>query len=157
GRTDIPVVPGALFPLVRRREAAQLWQQRFGKVAYAGAWDDRWFHKPSVIPPLREGQPSTKASTQDAAHFMIRMVHRYPHQVSIFAGGPMTRTSRSLQKNSCSWAEVSLPRRPATLSSPTIRAMNLTFGSIPRQPTLFCKLPGRRSPVPRPTSPLKLG
>ncbi len=96
GRTDIPVVPGALFPLVRRREAAQLWQQRFGKVAYAGAWDDRWFHKPSVIPPLREGQPSTKASTQDAAHFMIRMVHRYPHQVSIFSGGPMTNLALAI-------------------------------------------------------------
>src|ERR1700729_35668 len=40
GRTDIPVVPGAAFPLVRSREEAQLWQQRYGKVAYAGAWDD---------------------------------------------------------------------------------------------------------------------
>ncbi len=44
GRTDIPVVPGAVFPLVRRREEAQLWQERYGKVAYAGAWDDRWWH-----------------------------------------------------------------------------------------------------------------
>jgi len=26
GRTDIPVVPGAVFPLVRRREETQLWQ-----------------------------------------------------------------------------------------------------------------------------------
>src|SRR5260370_817828 len=26
GRTDIPVVPGAVFPLVRRREEAQMWQ-----------------------------------------------------------------------------------------------------------------------------------
>jgi len=25
GRTDIPVVPGAVFPLVRRREEAQQW------------------------------------------------------------------------------------------------------------------------------------
>src|SRR6202047_5605575 len=46
GRTDIPVVPGAVFPLVRRREQAQLWQERYGKVAYAGAWDDRWWHEP---------------------------------------------------------------------------------------------------------------
>src|ERR1700716_2299017 len=27
GRTDIPVVPGAVFPLVRRREETQLWQK----------------------------------------------------------------------------------------------------------------------------------
>src|SRR3984893_17219571 len=31
GRTDIPVVPGAVFPLVRRREETQLWQDRYGK------------------------------------------------------------------------------------------------------------------------------
>src|ERR1700720_5014648 len=28
GRTDIPVVPGAVFPLGRRREETQLWQER---------------------------------------------------------------------------------------------------------------------------------
>jgi inosine-uridine nucleoside N-ribohydrolase len=37
GRSDIPVVPGAAFPLLRTREEAQSWQQRYGKVAYAGA------------------------------------------------------------------------------------------------------------------------
>src|SRR6202161_367529 len=41
GRTDIPVVPGAVFPLVHRREEALLWQARYGKVEFAGAWDDR--------------------------------------------------------------------------------------------------------------------
>src|SRR5712692_8694615 len=51
GRTDIPVVPGAVFPLVRRREETQQWQERYGKVAYAGAWDDRWWHEPFVVPP----------------------------------------------------------------------------------------------------------
>src|SRR6478609_9106956 len=42
GRSDIPVIPGAVFPLVRRRDDTRLWLQRYGKVAYAGAWDDRW-------------------------------------------------------------------------------------------------------------------
>jgi len=90
GRTDIPVVPGAVFPLVRRRGDAQLWQQRYGKVAYAGAWDERWWHEPFVIPKLPEGDPTTKAAQEDAAHFLVRMVRRYPHQVTIYAGGPMT-------------------------------------------------------------------
>ena len=90
GRTDIPVVPGAVFPLVRRRGDAQLWQQRYGKVAYAGAWDERWWHEPFVIPKLPEGAPTTKAAQEDAAHFLVRMVRRYPHQVTIYAGGPMT-------------------------------------------------------------------
>ena len=90
GRTDIPVVRGAVFPLVRRREEAQLWQQRYGKVAYAGAWDDRWWHEPSVVPALPEGLPTAKPEEEDAAHFLIRMVRRYPHEVTIYEGGPMT-------------------------------------------------------------------
>jgi len=90
GRTDIPVIPGAVFPLLRRREEAQWWQQRYGKVAYAGAWDDRWWHEPFVIPDLPEGRPTTKPADEDAAQFLVRMVRRYPHQVTIYAGGPMT-------------------------------------------------------------------
>jgi len=90
GRTDIPVIPGAEFPLVRTRESAQFWQQRYGKVAYAGAWDDRWWHEASVIPPLPEGQPTTRPADEDAAHFLIRKVREFPHQVTIYEGGPMT-------------------------------------------------------------------
>ena len=96
GRTDIPVVPGAVFPLVRRREETQLWQERYGKVAYAGAWDDRWWHEPFVIPTLPEGQPTTKPAEEDAPHFLIRMVHKYPHEVTIYEGGPMTNLALAL-------------------------------------------------------------
>ena len=96
GRTDIPVVPGATFPLVRRREEAQFWQQRYGKVAYAGAWDDRWWHEASVVPPLPEGQPNTKPAGEDAAHFLIRMVRKYPHEVTIYEGGPMTNLALAI-------------------------------------------------------------
>jgi purine nucleosidase len=96
GRTDIPVVPGAVFPLVRNREETQLWQQRYGKVAYAGAWDERWWHEPFVIPMLPEEKPSTKATEEDAARFMIRMVHKYPHEVTIYEGGPMTNLALAI-------------------------------------------------------------
>ena len=96
GRTDIPVVPGAAFPLVRRREESQIWQQRFGKVAFAGAWDDRWWHEPFVVPPLPEGSPTTKAANDDAAHFLIRKVHEFPHAVTIYEGGPMTNLALAI-------------------------------------------------------------
>lgn len=96
GRTDIPVVPGAEFPLLHTRAEAQLWQQRYGKVAYAGAWDERWWHEASVIPPLPEGQPTTKPADEDAAHFLIRMVHKYPHEVTIYEGGPMTNLALAI-------------------------------------------------------------
>jgi purine nucleosidase len=96
GRTDIPVVPGATFPLVRRRDETKLWQERYGKVAYAGAWDERWWHEPSVVPTLPEGQPTTKSSDEDAAHFLIRMVRKYPGEVTIYEGGPMTNLALAI-------------------------------------------------------------
>jgi inosine-uridine nucleoside N-ribohydrolase len=90
GRTDIPVFPGAVFPFVRTPEEARLWQERYGKVGFAGAWDPRWWHEPFIIPDLPEGAPTTKSANEDATHFLIRMVHKYPHEVTIYEGGPMT-------------------------------------------------------------------
>jgi inosine-uridine nucleoside N-ribohydrolase len=96
GRPDIPVVRGAQYPLVRTRTEAQAWQQRYGKVAYAGAWDDRWWHEASIIPPLPEGQPTTKPAAEDAPHFLIRMVRKYPHDVTIYEGAPMTNLALAI-------------------------------------------------------------
>src|SRR6201984_2024048 len=96
GRTDIPVLRGAEFPLVRTRLEALQWQQRYGKVAFAGAWDDRWWHEASVVPPIPEGTPSAKTADEDAAHFLIRMVHKYPHEVTIYEGGPMTNLALAI-------------------------------------------------------------
>lgn len=89
-RTEVPVLVGAEFPLVRTREETLLWQQRYGKIDYTGAWDARWWHEPSVVPPLAEGQPKIKASSEDAVHFLIRMVHLYPNEVTIYEGAPFT-------------------------------------------------------------------
>jgi len=96
GRTDIPVVPGAAYPLVRTRAEAQMWQERYGKVAYAGAWDERWRHEAPVIPTMTEGTPKTKPLEEDAAHFITRMVRKYPHEVTIYEGGPMTNLALAI-------------------------------------------------------------
>lgn len=91
GRTDIPVVPGAAFPLVNTKADVARWEAQYGKVIYQGAWNyGTPVHEAFVIPPMAEGAPKIKASTEDAAHFLIRMVHRYPHQVTIYEGGPFT-------------------------------------------------------------------
>jgi inosine-uridine nucleoside N-ribohydrolase len=93
GRTDIPVLPGAAFPLVSSKEYIAKWETLYGKVVYQGAWNfakGHAVHGPYEIPPLPEGAPSIKASTEDAAHFMVRMVHQYPHEVTVYAAGPMT-------------------------------------------------------------------
>lgn len=96
GRTDIPVMLGAANPLVRTREETKLWEQRYGGAFYSGAWDDRWYHAQALVPTLPEGQPSLKASSEDAIHFLIRMVHQYPDQVTIYEGGPMTNLALAI-------------------------------------------------------------
>ena len=94
GRTDIPVVPGAVFPLVNRKEYIQKWETLHGKkLVYQGAWNYARFnpvHGPYEVPPMPEGQPTIKASKEIAANFMVRMVRQYPHEVTIYAAGPMT-------------------------------------------------------------------
>src|ERR1700676_4248433 len=104
GRTDIPVVPGAVYPLINRMELIERWESLYGKVDYQGAWNKKpmgdgqrgGFHGPYEVPPLKEGNPSTKPSTEDAAHFIIRTLHKYPHEVTIYAGGPLTNIAQAI-------------------------------------------------------------
>jgi inosine-uridine nucleoside N-ribohydrolase len=90
GRTDIPVFRGAELPLVRRKEETELWEQRYGSVAWLGAWTPKFYHPPDQLGDMPEGKPTTKPADEDAAHFLIRMVHKYPGEITIYAGGPMT-------------------------------------------------------------------
>src|ERR1039457_5259174 len=41
GRTEVPVIAGAAFPLVRTQKETELWQQLYGKIVYLGAWSKR--------------------------------------------------------------------------------------------------------------------
>ncbi len=95
-RTDIPVVPGAEYPLVRRKDETELWEQRYGSVAWLGAWTPRLYHPADDLGDMPEGKPTTKPSDEDAAHFLIRMVHKYPDEVTIYAGGPMTNIALAI-------------------------------------------------------------
>jgi inosine-uridine nucleoside N-ribohydrolase len=109
GRTDVPVVPGAVFPLVRTQEETRLSAQLVGKVVWLGAWgqgpttlvstdhgvvgvtpQNPATHGPWEVPPLPEGAPHTRPLDEDAAHFLIRQVHAHPHEVTIYAAGPLT-------------------------------------------------------------------
>ncbi|QHN02532.1 nucleoside hydrolase [Granulicella sp. WH15] len=102
-RTDVPVVPGAVFPLVRNREETLLWEKRYGTVPWLGAWGDAakhsgsspW-HEPMVVPKLAEGEPTTKPLAEDAAHFLVRQVRAHPHQVTVYAAGPLTNIALAI-------------------------------------------------------------
>src|SRR6202158_2186575 len=96
GRTDIPVVPGAEYPLVRTKEETELWQQRYGSVTWLGAWTPRFYHPPDPLGEMPEGKPTTKPANEDAAHFLVRMVHKYPNEITLYAGGPMTNLALAI-------------------------------------------------------------
>ncbi len=108
GRSDVPVALGAVFPLVRTQQETRLLTPLVGKVAWLGAWGQQLSTLPAApaglvepprpaaplgpwdTPPLVEGEPHTKPATEDAAHFLIRQLHAHPHQVTIYAAGPLT-------------------------------------------------------------------
>jgi purine nucleosidase len=96
GRADIPVVPGAEYPLVRRKQETELWEQRYGSIAWLGAWTPRVYHPPDQLGDFPEGKPTTKAADEDAGHFLVRMVHKFPGQVTIYEGGPMTNLALAI-------------------------------------------------------------
>jgi len=107
GRTDVPVALGAVFPLIRTEQETRLMMPLVGQVAWLGAWGEKLNTLPPTpglveppapaaplgpfdTPPLAEGEPRTQPIAEDAAHFMIRQVHLHPHQVTIYAAGPLT-------------------------------------------------------------------
>ena len=145
GRTDIPVFRGAEYPLVRRKEETELWEQMYGSVTWLGAWTPKFYHPPDQLGEMPEGKPTTKAADEDAAHFLVRMVRKFPNEITIYAGGPMTNLALAisidpefarLAKSWCSWVLASI-REPTIPSSSMVRGTNSTSGSIPRHLTLF--------------------
>ena len=97
GRRDVQVYPGAAFPLIRTKETTLLDAERYGRTTYMGALEPRVTQLWNQVPALQEGSPTTRASEEDAAHFMVRMVHAYPHQVTIYGAGPLTNIALALR------------------------------------------------------------
>jgi inosine-uridine nucleoside N-ribohydrolase len=100
-RTEIPVYPGAVFPLLNTQAKTKRWEDLYGKLFYKGAWTESWpsegavrrtpYHAdPYLVPASPAGEPKIKAQHESAASFLIRAVHEFPGQVTIIAAGPLT-------------------------------------------------------------------
>ena len=103
GRTDVPVVPGAIYPLLRTRAETMFDLRRYGSIPWLGAFGDHKsgtgssdFHSAETIPPLAEGEPTTRPLSEDAAHFLVRQVHAHPHEVTVYAAGPLTNIALAI-------------------------------------------------------------
>jgi purine nucleosidase len=100
GHSRVPVIPGAVFPLINSKVETARREKLYGRVLYQGAWNWGPPHEPSFVPPLPEGSPTLRASEEDAAHFIVRMVHTHPHEISILAAGPLTNIALAIALDS---------------------------------------------------------
>jgi len=101
GRTDVPALPGAVFPLLNSEAATERWETLYGKLVWKGAWtrarveptDESGlrYHAHDIVTPNPLGSPSVvMADERLASLFMIEMTNRYPGEVTIMATGPLT-------------------------------------------------------------------
>jgi purine nucleosidase len=107
-RTDVPVYQGAEFPLLNSKEETERWEHLYGRLEYKGCWTERFeaqrstiyeepYHPPDVVPSLREGAPHIRAAPGAAAAFIVQTVHKYPGEVVLWAGGPLTNYALALK------------------------------------------------------------
>jgi inosine-uridine nucleoside N-ribohydrolase len=106
-RTALPVYKGAVFPLINTRARMRAWEQAYGRIPWKGAWNEpgpnpepgQVFHPddPWEIPHNPDGDPVTQPAEGGAVAFLIAQVHRYPHQVTILAAGPMTNLALAIR------------------------------------------------------------
>jgi purine nucleosidase len=95
GRTEVPVYPGAEFPMLNTREEWLLRLQLYGGHRldpWLGAFDPANGGADEVKPlPPPYGQFASITAKQDhAARFIVNTVRENPGQVTIYAGGPLT-------------------------------------------------------------------
>jgi inosine-uridine nucleoside N-ribohydrolase len=100
-RPEVPVVPGAVFPLVNSQELTKRWESLYGKLFYKGCWQEVYpdegasrrtpYHAdPYLIPASPAGTPKLRPAAGTAAEFLIRKVHEFPGEVTILTAGPLT-------------------------------------------------------------------
>ncbi len=101
GRTEIPVCPGAQFPMLNTKEE---WLLRLE--LYGGHRLDPWlgaFNRSNGGPDDVEPLPAPydrfahiPAQQEHAARFMIKAVRANPGEVTIYAGGPLTNLALAM-------------------------------------------------------------
>jgi purine nucleosidase len=101
GRTEIPVYPGAEFPMLNTKEEWLLRQQLYG-----GHRLDPWMgafnranggpNEIKPLPPPYDRLPNMNAQKEHGARFIVGAVRDNPGQVTIYAGGPLTNLALAI-------------------------------------------------------------
>lgn len=101
GRTEIPVYPGAEFPMLNTKEEWQLRQQLYGghrRDPWMGAFN-RASGGPDELAPLPAPYgrfAKLQPQEEHAARFIVKTVRANPNAVTIYAGGPLTNIALAI-------------------------------------------------------------
>jgi purine nucleosidase len=101
GRTEVPVYPGAEFPMLNTKEEWLLRMQLYGGIRtdpWMGAFN-RTNGGPDEIkplPPPYDRFADIQAQQDHAARFIIKTIRENPGQVTIYAGGPLTNVALAI-------------------------------------------------------------
>jgi inosine-uridine nucleoside N-ribohydrolase len=101
GRPEVPVVPGAVLPLLNSPAKLRGWERLYGPLYYKGAYTEHWPDQgvvrraphpddPALVPPSPAGAPRLMPSRQSAASFLVEQVRKAPGEVTVIAAGPLT-------------------------------------------------------------------
>lgn len=101
GRPEIPVYPGAEFPMLNTKEEWELRRQLYGghrMDPWMGAFN-RANSGPNEIKPLAPPYnrlANLQPQQEHATRFIIKTVRENPGNVSIYAGGPLTNIALAI-------------------------------------------------------------
>jgi len=101
GRTEIPVYPGAEFPMLNTKEEWQLRQQLYGghrMDPWMGAFNRAGGGPDEIkpLPPPYDRFAIINAQQDHAARFIAKTVRENPGEVTIYAGGPLTNLALAI-------------------------------------------------------------
>jgi inosine-uridine nucleoside N-ribohydrolase len=95
-QSRVHVYIGAQYPLLHDYNSYQLELMLFGpQTDYVGAYSTG--PGQPLVPPPDGFAKHTKPAAEDAVSFIIETIHRYPHEVTILAIGPLTNVALAMR------------------------------------------------------------
>ena len=96
----VKVYVGSQYPLLHDYNSYLYEQFLFGPpIDYAGAYASPQPNPNQLVPPPDGFATHTVPAKEDAVDFMIRTIHRYPHEVTILEIAPPTNLALAIRKD----------------------------------------------------------
>ena len=96
----VKVYVGSQYPLLHNYQSYLYEQLLFGQpIDYVGAYAAPQPDPNQLVPPPDGFATHTKPAREDAVDFIIRTIHRYPHEVSFLEVAPPTNLAMAIRKD----------------------------------------------------------